>query len=201
VVETLEAMQKRRSIRRYRPDAIPDEHLGKLLDAARIAPSTSNTQSWKFKVVTDRETRQKIREAAYGQRFVEEAPAVIACCIDFDAFKERGKQTLRLVLTGKVRPSLEMMLRAVRGGKDAEFDPERVVINAVMNVTIAAEHIVLAATSLGLGTCWVRAFEAPEVERILELPDAVKSLALLTVGYPAESPAPRPRRSLEEIVL
>lgn len=200
-METLEAIEKRRSIRRYSSTPVPGELLNKLLEAARLAPSTSNTQSWKFKVVTDPGARRELREAAHGQKFVEQAPAIIACCMDFNAFEDRGKRTLELVMTGAVRPSLEMVLRAVRGGKDREFDPERVVINGVMNVSIAAEHIALAATSLGLGTCWVRAFDAAEVERIIGVPEGVKVLSLMTIGYPAEEPAARPRRPMEEIIL
>src|SRR5659263_694802 len=105
-MDVFEAIEARRSVRKYKKKRVPDELLDKVLEAARIAPSTSNTQSWKFKVVTDPATRKRIRDVAYGQRFVEEAPVVIACCLDFEAFKERGRQTLKLVLRG-VRPSLE----------------------------------------------------------------------------------------------
>lgn len=200
-MEVLEAVEKRRSIRKYTGAPVPPELLNRLLEAARLAPSTSNTQSWKFKVVTDPEHLSELREASFGQKFVERAGVVIACCIDFTAFEERGRRMLELVFKGGVRPSLEMMLRSVRGGKDGEFDPERTLINGVVNVSIATEHIVLAATALGLGTCWVRAFEAEKVERMIGVPEGVKVLSLLTVGYPAEEPAPRPRRPLDEILL
>lgn len=200
-MDVFEAIEKRRSIRKYKDTPVPGELIEKLLEAARLSPSTSNTQSWKFKVVTDPHTRKRIRELAYGQKFVEQAPAVIACCLDFDAFAQKGRRTLELVLKGKVRPSLEMMLRSVVGTKDKEFDPERVVINGTINVAIAGEHMALAATALGLGTCWVRAFDAPEVEGILDLPEGVKVLALMTVGYPDEEPPARPRHALYEITL
>ncbi|HEY5494425.1 MAG TPA: nitroreductase family protein [Candidatus Anoxymicrobiaceae bacterium] len=199
-MDVFEAIEARRSVRKYKKKRVPDELLDKVLEAARIAPSTSNTQSWKFKVVTDPATRKRIRDVAYGQRFVEEAPVVIACCLDFEAFKERGRQTLKLVLRG-VRPSLEMVLRSVRGNKDKDFDPERVVINGTMNVTIATQHMILAAQALGLGTCWVRAFDSTAVSEILELPEELVIVNLLTVGYPDQKPAARPRKKLEEILL
>lgn len=199
-MDVFEAIERRRSIRKYRDESVPREMLDRLIEAARLAPSTSNTQSWKFMVITDRETRRQIRDRAFGQRFIEEAPVVIACFLDLDAFKEKGKQTLRLVMRG-VRPSLEMVLRSVRGGKDKDFDPERVVLNGTINVAIAAEHIVLEATELGLGTCWVRAFDALEVQKILELPEGVIIVSLLTVGYPDQSPSARPRKDVSEITL
>jgi len=198
-VDVLEAIEARRSIRKYTDEPVPPEMIDRLLEAARAAPSTSNTQSWKFKVITDPRTRARIKDVAYGQKFVARAPVIIACCLDLDAFKEKGKQTLKLVLSGAVRPSMEMILRAARGGKDSEFSPERVVINGTINVAIATEHIVLAATALGLGTCWIRAFDAPAVQEILAIPERLTIVCLLTVGYPDQSPPARPRRSLDEI--
>lgn len=199
-MDVLEAIEGRRSVRKYKDKPVPDELLNKVLEAARVAPSTSNTQSWKFKVVTDAGTRKKIRDLAYGQRFIEEAPVVIVCCLDFPSFKDRGKQTMKLVFRG-VRPSLEMALRMVKGSKDKDFDPERLVINGTMNVTIATEHMILAAESLGLGTCWVRAFDSPALAETLDLPDDVVIVNLLTLGYPDQNPAARPRKKLEEILI
>jgi len=199
VMEVFEAIEKRRSIRKYRGEPVPEDLMNRLLEAARLAPSSSNTQSWKFKVITDLETRKKMKDLALGQKFVEEAPAVIACCVDFNAFGERGKEVLKLVLSGAARPSLGMILRAVRRGKDRDKDPERVVVNGVINVSIAVEHIALEATELGLGTCWIRAFDADGVQELLALPDGVSVLCLMTVGYPAQDPPPRPRVPLEEI--
>jgi nitroreductase len=62
------------------------------------------------------------------------------------------------------------------------------------------EHIVLEAVKLGLGTCWIGAFNEDEVKRILKIPQDKNVVALLTVGVPAESPTARPRKALEEIV-
>jgi nitroreductase len=69
-----------------------------------------------------------------------------------------------------------------------------------VDLAIALEHIVLEAVELGLGTCWIGAFNEDEVKRILKIPPDKKVVALLTVGIPAESPAARPRKALEEIV-
>jgi len=200
-MEVFETFESRRSIRKYKDEPVAPELIGKLLEAARIAPSSSNVQSWKFKVITDRETRSGIREAAFGQKFVEEAPVVIACCLDLEAFAERGKRTLELITKGKVRPSLSMMLRSARGARDKEFAPERVMINGTINVAIATEHIVLAANALGLGTCWIRAFDEEALERLLDIPGSLKLLVLLTVGYPDQQPAARPRKTLDEITI
>ncbi len=69
-----------------------------------------------------------------------------------------------------------------------------------VDLAIALEHIVLEAVELGLATCWIGAFNEDEVNKILKIPQDKKIVALLTVGIPAESPASRPRKALEEIV-
>ncbi|MDD5448702.1 MAG: nitroreductase family protein [Actinomycetota bacterium] len=200
-MEVFDVIRERRSIRRYREEKINEETLRKIMEAARLAPSSSNIQSWKFIIVTSKELRRKLKDAARGQKFVEEAPVVIACCIDLEAFKEQSKQTIKLLLKGALRPSLEMILRTLGVGGNSNLDAERQMVNATINVSIASEHIVLAARNLGLGTCWIRAFEEEKVEEILALPEHLKVLALLTLGYPQESPSPRPRKTLEEITI
>lgn len=69
-----------------------------------------------------------------------------------------------------------------------------------VDITIALEHIVLEAVELGLGTCWIGAFNEGEVKNLLKIPPERKVVALLTVGYPSESPPSRPRKEIAEIV-
>lgn len=199
-MDVMEAIRRRRSIRRFQDRELPQEIIRELLEAARLAPSASNLQTWKFKVVTDPTLRRRLREAAFDQKFVERAPVVVVACADFSAFGERSRRTLELLRSGAVKPSLEMILRFLRreGGADLE---ERNLISACINVSIAVQNMVLAATSLGLGTCWVRAFVPEKVAEVLSLPPECPPLILLPVGYPREDPEPRARKSLEEILL
>jgi nitroreductase len=73
-----ETIKTRRSVRAYQDKPVPEESLTRILDAARLAPSGHNRQPWKFVVVTDPETREKLSVAAKDQMFVAEAPVVIA---------------------------------------------------------------------------------------------------------------------------
>ena len=79
-MDVFEAISKRRSIRNYKTTPVEDEKLEKILEAARIAPSAANRQEWKFIVVKNQETREKLVEAANGQKFVGQAPVTIVCC-------------------------------------------------------------------------------------------------------------------------
>jgi nitroreductase len=70
-----------------------------------------------------------------------------------------------------------------------------------IDMGIAMEHIVLRATDLGLGTCWIGWFKESRVRAILGIPKRIRVLALLTVGHPADAPPPqRPRRNLDDIL-
>jgi nitroreductase len=196
----METIRKRRSIRRYEDRPVPQEIIDELLEAARLAPSASNLQTWRFKVVTDEKTRRALREAAFNQRFVETAPVVIVACADFEAFGDRAKRSMELLRTRAVKPSLSMLIRTLRSERAADIE-ERNLTNVLINVSIAVEHMVLAAASLGLGTCWVRAFLPDRVAEILSLPPECPPLFLLPLGYSREDPEPRSRRPMEEILL
>ena len=87
-MEVMEAIRKRRSIRRYAPDPIPDEKLNVILEAARLAPTACNYQPFRLIVVRDAATRRRLVSACAGQAFIAEAPVVIVGC----AFEDRAYQ-------------------------------------------------------------------------------------------------------------
>jgi nitroreductase len=79
-MDVFEAISTRRSIRKYKDAPVEDEKLEMILEAARIAPSAANRQEWKFIVVKDKKLREKLVNAANGQKFVGEAPITIVAC-------------------------------------------------------------------------------------------------------------------------
>lgn len=169
-------IETRRSVRSYTPQPVDPADLRSLCEAARLAPSACNSQTWRFVVVTRRETIERIcREAmrpVIPNRWLAEAPAVIV-----------GASRLDLVAN--------RIGRAVTGIEYYQID-----------LGIAMEHAVLKATELGLGTCWIGWFDEDRVRRILEIPSGVRVSALLAVGYPADSaPARRSRKPLEKIAF
>lgn len=166
-MEFYEVINRRLSVRSYKPDPVPEEVLNRILEAGRRAPSAKNYQPWKFIVVREEAVRQALVPACRNQGFIAQAPIVICGC------------------------ALEELAWKGMGGYWSA---------AVVDVTIALEHIILAATAEGLGTCWIGAFKEEEVRRVLEIPAGVKPVALTPLGYPAQEPKPRDRKPLSEIV-
>jgi len=84
------------------------------------------------------------------------------------------------------------------------LNPEEVlasnVPNYALDLAIAVDHMSLVATEEGLGSCWIGAFFQDEVKSVLEIPKNYKVVVLLCLGYPADSPGPKKRKDIDEIV-
>jgi nitroreductase len=83
-MQVQEAMKKRKSVRSYLDKPVEKEKIDKILEAAQIAPSARNSQEWRIIVVTDKDVRRRLAEAARNQMFVAEAPVVFVCCAETD---------------------------------------------------------------------------------------------------------------------
>ena len=201
MLTTKEAIEQRRSIRKFKADAVPDEYLRALIDAARLAPSGSNAQPWRFKIVTDEAIRLKLAEAAYDQSFIAQAPVVLVCCADVQGYFAGTVSGIQdLGKAGAVETSIVRRIRK-RVEELRTMEVEDVIPRIALNVGIAIEHIVLRALDFGLGSCWVRAFDEQMVKDIFGWRDSISVVALLPVGYPDEAPASRKRRTIEEILI
>jgi nitroreductase len=79
-MDVFAAISQRSSVRAYEATDVEEDKLKKILEAARLSPSASNRQEWKFIIVRDKETKKKLAKAAFGQSFIGEAPVVIVAC-------------------------------------------------------------------------------------------------------------------------
>jgi len=166
-MNVMEAIKKRYSVRSYQDSAVETEKLESILEAARLAPSASNRQEWRFIVVRDKDIRQRLMQAAKDQAFVGQAPVVIVCCAKTDSHVMTcGQQCYPI------------------------------------DVAIAIEHMALKATDEGLGTCWIGAFYEDKVKEILGIPQGIRVVQLLALGYPVKlRQNPKDRLRLKEIVM
>jgi len=202
-----EAINQRRSIRSFRSDPLPDAAILEILEAARLAPSGSNRQPWRFIVVTDDDEKTRLRKICFDQAFIEEAPVVFVCCVDLTAYAKasREKRSQEFIDFGVTEtlsgyfadPALrELFLNEPDSDLNVHF------MSAMANTYIAVEHMVLTATALGLGSCWVGAIgSVEEMNTLFHLPPTTFVVAVLPVGHPAKMPPPRPRISLDSILL
>ena len=173
----IKEIEMRRSIRKYTNKPVEDEKVLQLLESARLAPSGSNTQPWHFIVVKSELTRQKLAKASHDQKWMLTAPVYIVCVAD---------------ISSRINESKDIILD--------ENSPQEELKQMIRDTSIAIEHMVLEADTLGLGTCWVAWFIQEEIRPILDIPSDKYVVGIIPVGYADETPKARPRKKLEEIV-
>jgi nitroreductase len=202
-----EAIKQRRSIRHFKSDPVSKEMVLQMLEAARLAPSGSNRQPWRYVVVTDAEEKKKLRALCVDQAFIEEAPVVFVACADPGSYARDSREARSQEFTqAGVIPDLTGRFAdaAFRQKFLIENEPDVATVNLAISLMtyISIEHLVLTATALGLGSCWVGAITDKEAIKVnLGIPKNYLVVALVAVGYAQRWPPARPRLSLEQILL
>lgn len=173
MVELMDTIKGRRSIRRYQDKEIPEADLQKILEAVQWSPSWANTQCWEVVVVKGEEMKKKLQEALPptnpASKGLPEAPVVLVLC---------GKLQSSGYYKGQA---------ATKFGDWFMFD-----------LGIATQSLCLMAHSLGLGTVIVGLFDHDKAKAALGVGPGYEVVAVIPVGYPAkDSPAPK-RREISE---
>lgn len=165
-MDVWQAIESRRSVRKYSARPVEPEKIAKVLDAGRLAPSASNSQQWKLIAVTDADKLgRRMSEACGNQQFVAQAPVFLVAC---------ATQTGRVMTCGQPAETVDL--------------------------SIAMSFMILEAWNQGLGTCWLGHFYEEKVKALLGIPESARVVAVSPLGYPAETPVPRPRKKAEEVL-
>ncbi|MHB1133640.1 MAG: nitroreductase family protein [Chloroflexota bacterium] len=164
-MEFSELASARFSVRAYKSEAVAEELVQQVLEAARLAPTAANRQPFQIVVIHTAGRAEELKRI-YARDWFVQAPLVLAmCALPAPAW--------------------------VRGdGKNY----------ADVDATIAMDHLILAATALGLGTCWVAHFDAAAAREVLGLPAGVEPLAFTPLGYPDAVPPAKNRKALADLV-
>lgn len=170
----------RRSVRDYSDRQISDRDIELIIDAASHAPSTGNMQLYSVVVTRDPEILRRLAPAHFNQPAFVKAPVVLTFCADFNRFEHWCR-----------------LNDAVPGFNNAQS-----LLSAIMDVSIFAQQVVTIAEQEGLGTCYLgtTAYNAPEIARVLELPDRVLPVLSVSLGYPSGDNARSPRLPVQAIM-
>jgi nitroreductase len=191
-VATIEAMRTCRAIRHLRPDPVPEELLLEVLQAATCANSPGNSQGWDFVVVRDADTRRRIGEAV-GDAML---PVLESMPDGDDASRNRTLRGLRH-LVGNLGEAPVLIFVCGIPIYPAGNPQEEAVWSTLYP---AAQNLVVAARSLGLGTTFSQLHRPaePAVRKILELPDEAKIAVTIPLGWPDRKFGPVKREPLEK---
>lgn len=173
----LKEIQNRKSTRSFADKPVSDEQVLDLLEAARLAPSGSNTQPWQFIVARSKEVREKLCAANHRQQWMLQAPVHIACVAD---------------ICSRVCAEVPLTLD--------ENSPQEELKQIIRDTAIAAEHIVLEAEALGLAACWTAWYTQNDIRAALGVPADKYVVGVIVVGYPDKPVAPPPKKGLDTMI-
>jgi len=197
VGDFFEIVGSRASVRRFKPDPVPDDAIEKILWAATRAPTAGGRENWFFVVVKSEEARREVHRLLieahlrYAERVARMPP-------------ERVERWRRAMEGGMYLAPIYIAFytdlgKLTSGGSRDVNDPE--FLMEIQSVAAAMENAVLAAWSLGLGSVWlgVPLLLEEEFNRVLKPPPGYKLMGMLAVGYPAEEVKPRSRKPVESV--
>ena len=169
-----------KSIRKYKPDEIPEHVLKQILEAGTRASTTGNMQVYSIVVSKKNIIREKLWEAHFKQKMVLEAPVVLTFCADFNRFNKWCH-----------------LRKAVPG-----YDNFLSFITAAIDAILAAQNVAIAAEANGMGICYLgtTTYNADSIIKILQLPKFVVPITTLVMGHPNEAPGLTDRLPLEAVV-
>lgn len=153
-----ELISLRQSDRKYIDKPVSREVINRCIETARLAPSASNSQPWKFIIIDDSELKDRVANKTFGplksfNKFVPQAPVIIAIV--------QEKPKIVTEIGGRI--------------KNKEYP--------LIDIGIAAEHICLQAAEIGLGSCMLGWFDEKAVKELLKVPDNKNIPLLITLGY------------------
>ena len=168
-----ELIKIRQSVRSYSDKAVEKEKIAKCLEAARLAPSASNSQPWKYIVVDETELKNKVAKATFDKvikfnKFALQAPVIIVIVME--------KPKLITQIGGEI--------------KKREYP--------LIDIGISAEHFCLQAAELGLGTCMIGWFNQKRIQELLDIPKNKTIGLLITLGYAPDDYALRKKIRKEQ---
>lgn len=184
-----DAIEQRRAVRSFRPDAIPEVLLAEILHLGTRAPSGYNLQPWRFIVLREAQSKEKLKACAFNQRQVGEAPLVLICCGD------------RRVSTPEYIESVIDLGKNAGGMNDTYADVMRQQIPALFenkpcfdsieawtnrHTMLAVAHIMIVAKSFGVDSCPMEGFVSAQVKETFKIPEEVDVCCLLCLGYAAQ---------------
>ena len=166
-MEFFSIIKNRRSIRKYKTDAVPEDKLKRILEAGRLAPTAANRQPFLLYLIRNPKDNKKFAKAL-KQKWALDAPVIVAVFGD------------------------------PKGCWTRSFDNKKFHF---VDVAIAMDHLILTATSEGLGTCWIANVDPDKIKDALDVPDHFEFVALTPIGFADESPMEKQKKKFDELIV
>jgi nitroreductase len=185
----LDAIRQRRAARAFNSNPIPEALLEKILELGTRAPSGYNLQPWRFIVLQDQASRDKLQPCAFGQEQVVQAPVVLICCGDRNVTQSDYIETIikmgeeQDAVNDSYADFMRQQIPSLFENKPS-FGTEEVWTNR--HTMLAVAHMMIVAQSYGVDSCPMEGFSAAQVKEAFDIPDHVDVCCLLCLGFATE---------------
>ena len=185
-------LQTRRSIRRFKPNPVPDSVIESILHTATFAPSAHNRQPWRFAVVKDSAIKTRLGKAITAKMQID----MQAQNAEKSDIEKRATTSLRRI------DEAPLVIILCRDKNDIRIDTPEETIMGIQSTALAGLQLLLAAHAEGLGGNWIcwPLYAQAATRAALELPETWEPQAMYFLGYPVEIPEPQDRKSIKEIM-
>ena len=185
-----DVFQKRRSVRNYTASPVPKEHIEKIIDAARMAPTAGNQQPWKFLIIRDRNKLNALEEACIANSLVRYKSQQNPSEDEMNEYEESIRGYYKNVFLAPVFIVVLVETQSKWSSYNKHDGP------------LAAGYLMLAARALGYGTVYFTDSITEEVtKRVLRIPDRYERICITPIGIPEEWPKKPPKKNFDELVV
>ena len=205
-MDIFEALETRRSVRKFKSDPIPEEDIRKIVEYATKAPSAGNNQMWRFIAVSNRKTLDGMKnkilhklDSLISDSASEASQSRLQSARNYSTFFTDAPVTI--VVLGE--PYTSMIDKALEGsGLDRAAADLLRHRPDMQSIGAAIENLCLSAHAMGYGTCWMTGpcIAGPEIGKLLGVESPWKVAALVPLGVPVEKSSVRPRKPVEEVL-
>ncbi len=186
----LDIFKKRRSVRKFKSTPIPDEHIMKILDAARSAPTSGNQQPWKFLVIQDREKLDQLKAKCVSAGLERAKKRGSVDPAELESLKERYTENL----SGYLSAPVFILVLTDKNSRYPSYNK--------WDGPLAAGYLILAARALGYGTVYTTdSFPAEITKKVFAVPDNFEQICCIPVGVPESWPNSPPKKPLQELAV
>jgi len=198
------AIRGRASHRKFTADPVPDEDVRRIVESGINAPSGHNRQPWRYIAIRDRTLLDRMAETALARQRAEYdrlSPEVVKELSNFEFYLQHFRNAplvLAVLVTRATDPLVELYQE-----RDPAFTRAEHYDTELLGVGASIQNCLLAAHSLGYGSCWLTApiyVAQKDLEQLLKVPDGFNLVSLIAIGRPTKERRPAPKKALEELV-
>lgn len=177
---------------------IEEDKLNELFELIRLSPSSFNIQPWKIKVVSDKETKEKLLPATYNQPQVSTCSHVLVFCVNTDINELTDRLENHVVKAGTPEEKAKGVTDMIKG-MVSNFDDHKKTSWVQRQVYIALGNALNGSKYLGFDSCPIEGFQPEEYSKILGLPNNLVPTVVVTIGHGVDTPKPKIRFPKEEV--